>query len=320
MRKIVAPSNENILLAAQILRNGGLVAIPTETVYGLAADASNPEAVRKIFTCKKRPADHPLIVHLHDIKQLSDWSIDIPASAYQLAKKFWPGPLTMVLKKHPNVSEIVTGEQDTIGLRIPNHPVTLALLKAFDGAVAAPSANLHCHISPTTAEHVLEELGDSVDLILDGGPCQVGIESTIINLCSKQPEILRPGMVSLEEIHTVLSQDINVRKTSSSPKVAGDMEKHYAPHRPAYLMDHAEIVIKILQLPTAAVLSIHEKPKGFEGIWLQLSNQPIQYAQQLYAMLRQADQECPECIFVEKPPQTPEWDAIYNRLIKACNN
>lgn len=318
MIKIVDPTKENIQLAAQILRKGGLVAIPTETVYGLAADATNPEAISKIFKAKGRPADHPLIVHLFDKKQLSDWAIDIPDIAWPLIDAFWPGPLTLILRKHPSVSPLITGKQDTIGIRIPNHPIALAILQEMNGAVAAPSANKHCHISPTTAQHVLEELGDQVDLIVDGGPCKVGIESTIINLSSKQPEILRPGMISVEQIAAVLHQPIQANKTSTSPRFAGDMEKHYAPYHPALLVSYDQLLNEIHQTQDIAVLSQHNKPVEFKGIWFTLSSNPLLYAKELYAKLREADHAKVNRILIEAPPKDAAWDAIYNRLVKAC--
>jgi L-threonylcarbamoyladenylate synthase len=189
----------DVTRAAQLLHAGELVAFPTETVYGLGADARNPTALAKIFAAKGRPADHPLIVHLPDASHLGDWAIDIPAAAHTLAAACWPGPLTLILKRHPSVPNLVTGGQNTIGVRVPNHPVALALLHEFNSGIAAPSANKFGHISPTTAAHVQEELGESgeknVAMILDGGPCAVGIESTIVDMTSATPRILRPGAI-----------------------------------------------------------------------------------------------------------------------------
>jgi tRNA threonylcarbamoyl adenosine modification protein (Sua5/YciO/YrdC/YwlC family) len=186
--------------AAAILRQGGVVAFPTETVYGLGADASNPDAVRRIFQIKGRPADHPLIVHLSDKSQLGHWAREVPEAARLLAEHFWPGPLTLILSRNKHVSDAVTGGQDTVGLRVPGHPVALALLRAMGpaAALAAPSANRYGRISPTTAAHVREELGDSVDMILDGGPCEVGLESTIVSFTGDTATVLRPGGIPLE--------------------------------------------------------------------------------------------------------------------------
>jgi len=194
--------------AALLLRQGLLVAFPTETVYGLGADASNPEAVRKIFQAKGRPADHPLIVHISSVDSLNDWAVNIPDAAKKLAAHFWPGPLALILNKKPDVPLEVTGGQETVGLRMPDHPVALSLLKAFGGGIAAPSANRFCRISPTQAAHVEEELGDAVDLILDGGSCQVGVESTIIDLSGKQPKLLRLGHITQKDIEAVLQTEL----------------------------------------------------------------------------------------------------------------
>jgi L-threonylcarbamoyladenylate synthase len=223
--------------AADLLRAGELVAFPTETVYGLGADASNPQAVARIFAAKGRPADHPLIVHLPDTSHLHRWAVDIPEAAHKLAAAFWPGPLTLILKRHPSVSEAITGGQDTVGLRVPNHPLALQLLREFDGGVAAPSANRFGRVSPTTAAHVREELGDAVALILDGGPCTVGIESTILDLSGGEARILRPGMLDAEAIAGVLGALPFVGGTQNAPRVSGSLEAHYAPQTPLRLVE-----------------------------------------------------------------------------------
>ena len=229
MKTNIIPANRDaIQQAADFLRKGKLVAIPTETVYGLGADAKNPEAVKHIFAAKARPADHPLIVHIPDKAVLTDWAVEIPETAYKLAERFWPGPLTLVLKKHPDVPMEVTGGQNTIALRVPNHPVALALLKAFGGGIAAPSANRFCRISPTQASHVEEELGDKVDLILDGGACQVGLESTIVDLSGGQPRLLRPGQISKSEIEEFMQEELELPK-HSHVRAPGMMETHYSP-------------------------------------------------------------------------------------------
>ena len=194
--------------AAAVLRRGGLVAFPTETVYGLGADAESPDAVARIFAAKGRPANHPVIVHIGHADLLEHWAADIPPSAWLLAKHFWPGPLTLILKRNARVLDAVTGGQDTVGLRMPDHPVALALLSAFGGGVAAPSANRYGRISPTTALHVRDELGEAVDCILDGGPCRVGIESTILDLSGAHPQLLRPGAISAAAIEIALGRDL----------------------------------------------------------------------------------------------------------------
>ncbi|HEX9452146.1 MAG TPA: L-threonylcarbamoyladenylate synthase, partial [Burkholderiales bacterium] len=221
-------SDEEIEKAAAILRAGGLVAFPTETVYGLGADASNPTAVRKIFAAKGRPADHPVIVHVAGTSDLKHWAAEVPRSAWLLAEKFWPGPLTMVLKRAAHVSDLITGGQDTVGLRVPSHPVAQQLLKAFGGGIAAPSANRFGRLSPTTAQHVREELADAVNLVLDGGPSDVGIESTIVDLTRETPAVLRPGRISEQQIADALLVQLG-GTAAGRPRVSGSLESHYAP-------------------------------------------------------------------------------------------
>ncbi|MBV9788146.1 MAG: threonylcarbamoyl-AMP synthase, partial [Chloroflexi bacterium] len=223
---IISPNEIERAVAA--LRDGQLVAFPTETVYGLGADASNADAVRRIFAAKGRPADHPLIVHLPDVAALTDWARDIPPAAWQLAARFWPGPLTMILPKAPHVPDVVTGGQQSIGLRIPDHPVAGALLRAFNGGVAAPSANRFGRISPTLAEHVQSELGDAVALIIDGGPCRVGVESSIVDLTGEQPALLRPGHISASQLAEVLGSPV-IQPQRSTTRAPGTLDSHYAP-------------------------------------------------------------------------------------------
>ncbi len=206
--------------AVAVLKRGGLVAFPTETVYGLGADASNPAAVARIYKVKGRPVNHPVIVHIGDAGRLECWAREVPNDARKLAARFWPGPLTLVLKRALGVGDYLTGGEDTIGLRMPNHPVALELLRQFGGGIAAPSANKFGRISPTTAEHVSDDLGDEVDLILDGGPCEIGIESTIIDLSRDRPVLLRPGRISVEEIAATLSVKPEPRDRSA-PRAPG---------------------------------------------------------------------------------------------------
>ncbi len=227
--------------AAEVLRAGGLVAFPTETVYGLGADASNAEAVRKIFAVKRRPAWHPLIVHLSGAEMLGEWAVDIPDAARALADRFWPGPLTMILARSARVPDAVTGGQDTVGLRVPAQPVALAMLAAFGGGVAAPSANRFGRISPTTADDVRAELGDEVDLVLDGGPCEVGVESTIVDLSTMAnsaknpactPTILRPGAVTAAMLEEALGSRVSLSAAVDHPTVRapGTLDSHYSPN------------------------------------------------------------------------------------------
>ena len=205
------------------------MAVPTETVYGLGADAANADAVRRVFAVKGRPLDHPLIVHVASASALARWAVDVPPAAEALAAACWPGPLTVVLHRRPDVDPTVAGGRDTIALRVPAHPLTLAVLDAFDGGIAAPSANRFGHVSPTTAQHVRDDLGDDVDLVLDGGPCTVGVESTIVDLTVEPPSVLRPGGIPLAALEAIV--DGPVRGEDTGPRRApGMLASHYAPH------------------------------------------------------------------------------------------
>ena len=272
---------------------------PTETVYGLGADASNPDAVAKIFAAKGRPQDHPLIVHLADVAQLPLWAAQIPPAAQRLAAAFWPGPLTLVLKRAAGVADCVTGGQDTVGLRIPGHPVALALLRAFAGAaggrrysgVAAPSANKFGRISPTTAEHVRSELGAAVDSVLDGGECEVGIESTIIDLSRGQPVLLRPGQITPAQIAAVLGAEVGA-PDAAAPRAPGALDSHYAPRTPLLLIAAAELPARLAALrgKKLAVLARAEAPPGLGDVqWQTAPRAAAGYAHELYASLRRLD-------------------------------
>ena len=297
--------------AAHILNNAGLVAFPTETVYGLGADANNPIAVKKIFLVKGRPVNHPVIVHIFSVQDLDKWARAIPKSAIKLAKTFWPGPLTLILKKQSWVLDEVTGKQDTVGLRIPNHPVALALLKTFSSGIAAPSANQFGYVSPTAAEHVKSELGAAVDMVLNGGECQVGLESTILDLSSPEPRLLRPGSISLQELEDCIGQKIIQEKHEQ--RVSGTLKSHYKPKTPTYLVDKAPLDIRGI-----AVLSYRVPPVSIENIiWKRLPDDPKGYAQKLYAVLRELDNAGVTSIFIEKVPSTPIWWAIRDRLQRA---
>ena len=309
----------NIQKAALILNAGGLVAFPTETVYGLGGDAENPQAIEKIFASKERPSTHPLIVHIATIDAMQHWAIDIPAVAYQLAEAFWPGPLTLILKKAPQVLFSVTGGQDTIGLRIPNHPVALALLNAFGRGIAAPSANKFTHISPTTAAAVAAELGNKVDLILDGGDCQVGLESTIIDLSQTEYKILRPGMLAAKEIASVLKQPISFT-TKTSVRVPGMHELHYAPRTKTICLTSDEIINFIETLSAdkfPVALITHHAMQHPKINLVTLSDNPHEYAHDLYATLRKLDEEHFNYILIEAVPASEAWDAIRDRINKA---
>ena len=225
--------------AAQILRAGGLVGFPTETVYGLGADASSEKAVVRLYAAKGRPADHPVIIHFASAEQAFAWAREIPHGARELAQRFWPGPLTLILKRSTLAKDFVTGGQDTVGLRVPSHPVARQLLQEFAGAIAAPSANRFGKVSPTTAAHVREDLGADVQLVLEGGPSEVGIESTIVDLSGAAAVLLRPGAISKAQLKEVLSQI--EEKTAASPRHSGGLERHYAPRTPASLVPTYEL-------------------------------------------------------------------------------
>jgi L-threonylcarbamoyladenylate synthase len=311
--------------AVVILKAGGLVAIPTETVYGLGADARNPLAVDKIFTAKQRPASHPLIVHLATSADMSHWAREIPKSALQLAEAFWPGPLTLILKKRPEVLDGVTGGQDTIALRMPRHPVALALLQAFGGGLVAPSANRFTRVSPTTAEAVHAELGDQVDLILDGGPCEVGLESTILDLSSDTPRILRPGMISPAQIASVLRIEISVQRQDypAEIRVPGMHHLHYSPVTPTTWLTSTSNLQTLTTNELPAVVLTHSPLdlSAYSAITaITMPNNPDEYAHELYASLRAQDHQQYKRILIEAVPDEIEWDAIRDRLMKACGN
>lgn len=314
-------SPESIQHAADLLHQGKLVAIPTETVYGLGADASNPDAVAKIFQAKGRPADHPLIVHLAYASQIRDWADDVPDMALRLASEFWPGPLTMVLRKKASVPDVVTGGQDTVALRVPNNPVALWLLRVFGGGIAAPSANRFGRISPTTAQHVAEELGDAVDCILDGGPCTVGVESTIIDLTDAQPTILRPGRITRSQLEAVLKIDVAL-KSQHKIRAPGMLASHYAPNTPAFLCA-SETLLSLLdeqqrQSKQVGLLVFSQELSNLPcRHLLQLPHQAESYEAALYGALRELDKLHLDSILVEQPPEQEEWMAVNDRLSKA---
>jgi len=313
--------SESIQYAAELLRQGKLVAIPTETVYGLGADASNPEAVVKIFAAKGRPADHPLIVHLAYAAQMRDWASEVTDAALALAQAFWPGPLTLILPKKASVPLQVTGGQETIALRVPAHPAALWLLRSFGGGIAAPSANRFGRISPTLASHVAEELGDAVDCILDGGPCKVGVESTILDLTDHQPTILRPGRITRSQLETALQADVAL-KSQHKIRAPGMLAAHYAPQTPALLCDRALLIDEFDRLcaqgRTVGVLSFSTGLAAWPCEHKRhLPAKPEDYESGLYHALRELDKLPLDTILVERPPLDDAWLAVNDRLSKA---
>jgi L-threonylcarbamoyladenylate synthase len=308
--------------AVATLRRGGLVAFPTETVYGLGADASNVAALERIFEAKERPRDHPLIVHVADGVQLANWARDIPQSAHTLALRYWPGPLTLILKRAGHVSDAVTGGQDTVAVRVPAHPVAQALLRAFGGGVAAPSANRHGRVSATTAEHVRREFGDALECVLDGGACEVGIESTIVDLSGAAPVLLRPGAITAEQIGAALRGEVGL-PDRASPRAPGMLARHYAPQTALQLME-ADLLLELARSLTrqgkrVAVLARSTLQPLMPGLtWLAAPRDPSIYAHDLYGNLRQLDDLGCDAILVEELPVTPEWIAVRDRLTRAA--
>lgn len=306
---IVSATPASIHQAVEHLQAGILVAFPTETVYGLGADAMNPAAVKRIFEAKGRPTDHPLIVHLADAMAISDWTSEVPFKARLLAQSFWPGPLTLILPKKDSVPGEVTAQQPTVALRVPAHPVAQALLKEFGGGIAAPSANRFGHISPTTAQHVASEFPD-LPLILDSGPCEVGLESTIADFSQGEARILRPGRVTAFEISEVIGY-LPVVVNHSDVRAPGTLARHYAPVTPSYLVDCAS--------PKAddGVISRRPRPEGAKGHWLTLPDDPLSYGQALYATLREIDALELNALWIEAVPESDDWLAVRDRLTRA---
>jgi L-threonylcarbamoyladenylate synthase len=309
--------NRDIARAAQLLRAGGLVAFPTETVYGLGADASNAQAVARLYAVKRRPADHPVIVHFDGAERAFTWARDVPESARTLARRFWPGPLTLILKRSALAKDFITGAQDNVGVRVPAHPVAHELLVAFGGGIAAPSANRFGLVSPTSAAHVRADLGSDVDLVLEGGPSEVGIESTIVDLSGARPSVLRPGRITAAEIAAALGQAV-AEKPREAPRHSGGLERHYAPRTPARLVPAFQLDREIARLEDKVAVLAFSRPDERVDYWLRMPRDPKAYAQKLYAALRELDGAQCEAILIEAPPPAPEWDAVLDRLRRAC--
>lgn len=297
---IVAPDEENLARAAQLIRGGGLVAFPTETVYGLGVNALDEEAVARVYAVKSRPWASPLIVHVSDEAMARSLMAEWPRIAHVLAARFWPGPLTVVLKKAAVVPGLVTAGLDTVGVRIPSHALALELIRRAGVPIAAPSANRFSQLSPTTAEHVQQGLGDDVELILDGGPTQVGIESTVVSLWRDPPVVLRPGMISQTDLEAATG--LQWEREADLPKIVespGMHARHYAPRTPFYVLEPGAL-----------------QPSGC-GKVIEMPSDPKSFAAQLYSELHRADQEQWQWIAIKKPPETPEWAGILDRLRRA---
>jgi L-threonylcarbamoyladenylate synthase len=333
------PRRSPVQEAAQALASGHLVAFPTETVYGLGADGLNPQAVEKIFKAKGRPADHPVILHVADIEHARALASKWPAAAQQLADQFWPGPLTLILKRAPHVTDIVTGGQDTVGIRIPSHALALALLNEFSrlgsGVIAAPSANRFGGVSPTRARDVALSLGDRLsqqDMILDGGDCEVGVESTIVDLSREAPQILRPGGVSREALERALGyslagqERLQINAPSNAPRVSGALASHYAPRTRARLLNLQALVHegndRLVHDPKTRIIAvcIHE-PQGLDPriAMRRMPTNAQAYAKLLYATLNDLDQQGADLLLIEHPPESVQWEAVRDRLRRACD-
>ena len=306
-------SVDSLILAARALKDGSLVAFPTETVYGLGADAANELAVARIYEVKGRPADHPLIVHIANIKYLEQWISDIPEYAITLAREFWPGPMTLILKRSELAKDFITGNQDTVGIRIPNNVLALGLLDEFHkvggSGIAAPSANRFGQVSPTTAAAVEEEIGDYLmdsDLVLDGGPSAVGLESTIIDCTADAPRVLRPGAITVAMIEEVTGKVVAENFNDSNIRVSGSLENHYAP-KAKVLLDQEPIIgagyIALEDIPTPEGVIRLAAPKSIE-----------EFAQVLYKSLREGDHQQLEAIYIEQPEGDGLALAIRDRL------
>lgn len=299
--KIFPPSEEAISAAGEAIRNGKLVGLPTETVYGLAANALDPAAVLRVFEAKKRPADNPLIVHFASIQDIDLVAAQVLEYAQKLAETYWPGPLTLVLPKKPVVPDITTGGLDSVAVRVPVHPIAQAVIRAAGVPLAAPSANPFMAVSPTRANDLAPEILDAVELVIDGGPCKVGIESTVVDCTGNQPVVLRPGHISREQIlHIAGSVGAQVSKERKSP---GMYPKHYAPRALVRLVERLGNAEAGLTFDQALSSQQRQIPKD-----------PVGFAQQLYAMLHELDEMNVSEIMIQEPPRTPEWEAVWDRL------
>ncbi len=304
--------------AAELLQAGDLVAIPTETVYGLAADATNPDAVRKIFEAKSRPTDHPLITHIYSTDVINQWAKNIPTWAIDLAERFWPGPLTLIMEKQSGVSDIITGAKPSIGLRIPNQPFLLQLLREHSLAIAAPSANPYQRLSPTSADQVLAGLDGKIAAVLDGGPCLVGTESTILSVLNGQATILRAGAITATDLQPFVPVPIEVPRQHTEA-VSGNKDIHYQPI--TRVLIHSAETIESADSSRQRIGLIHHSPElhtsDFTAV-KQLANDVRQYRHDLYATLFAMDQQQLEEIWVEQPPESEPWADIRDRLQKAA--
>jgi L-threonylcarbamoyladenylate synthase len=318
---LFSPTPDEIAEAASLLRAGRLVAFPTETVYGLGANALDPEAVARIYAAKGRPTTSPLIVHVASVEMAKSLVIEWPAAADLLTEKFWPGPLTLVLPKQPQVPNIVTAGLPTVGIRMPAHPIALALIKASGVPLAAPSANRFTELSPTSADHVRRSLGKAVDLILDGGPCPVGIESTVVSLVGSQPVLLRPGGIARAEIEKLIAPVASAQEAPSGSHPAPGMHpRHYSPRTSLLLVSNGNLPGRGqgIYLQYAHPASNQGSSSSSAVKTVQMPESPHAYAAALYEKLHQADEANADWIAVELPPNEPAWEAVHDRLRRAA--
>lgn len=316
----MATIGKDIAQAAKLLSDNELVAIPTETVYGLAANALRPEAVVKIFEAKQRPFFDPLIIHISSLSELDKYAVNIPAIAYKLAERFWPGPLTMVLQRKSIVPDIVTAGLDTVGIRCPSHPLTLSLLQNLGFPLAAPSANPFGYVSPTTAKHVQDQLGDVIPYILDGGPSEIGVESTIVGFENGEPVIYRLGGLSIEELEEITGNISFILNSSSDPLAPGQLKSHYAPGKPVVIGDIPSLV-HMYSGSQIGIISFKEEyhASGIARSWvLSPSGSLKEAAQKLFSALREADRSDIDIVIAEKFPEEGLGRAINDRLKRAA--
>jgi L-threonylcarbamoyladenylate synthase len=317
MEIVSNPTQDEIKKAAQALKDGHLVAFPTETVYGLGADATNEKAVGRVYSVKARPTDHPLIVHISSINQLGNWAIDIPEYAIKLAEEFWPGPMTLILKRSNLAKDFITGGQENVGIRVPAQPLALSLLNNFDQigglGIAAPSANRFGAVSPTTTDAVTEELGNFLnqeDLILSGGQCQIGIESTIIDCTEDTPSILRPGVVTLEMIENLILKKVIFKQVGGEIRASGLLNSHYSPK--------AKVELNALTKSGDGFIAIKEIPTPFGAVRLGSPENIEEYARDLYRGLRMGDQKSLSKIVIILPEGEGVATAVRDRILKAA--
>jgi L-threonylcarbamoyladenylate synthase len=322
MAKAIRASQAELEAAVDALRDGELVAFPTETVYGLGANASNPAAVRKVFELKGRPPSHPVIVHIDQRKYLKRWVRDVSPAAEKLAATFWPGPLTLVLPRAEAVHDVVTGGQDTVAIRIPSHPMARQLLDAFGGGIAAPSANRYGRLSATRAEHVEDEFGDAVKVILDGGECQLGLESTIVSCLGDEVRLLRPGSITLGQLRNVVGEVI-IGADKTTPRVPGSTAAHYAPGTPVTIVPGGELDALAATLSEGgqriAVLALRLPLKTYETVtWINAGTRAEAFGHDLYANLRTLDKAGCARILLQEVPGDERWDAVRDRIARAA--